>query len=284
MKRRHWLPFLTLAVLCCGTAHAGDPAKKALKGLRAAAKDEVAALHASLKDDRFVLFAALDAVDAVVAVGAGSTAEAQDLFDELMAYQASSREGLTAALDGFYSKAADLLNAYQASHPGEQPRGFAFGDEVGLDEFTADVRAELTKSLASVHKRAAKTVKALEKKAGLTALVRIQPPPVPEYRFAASTPGDDGGYVEPTIDVLVTVSDPAVANDGIIHLGGSAVDTTSVMVGFQFFNGGGFGPANPLPGDRWEKRYLDRAEVNHIITLWDFDCPEIRVKEAIGVR
>ena len=201
--------------------------KAAVKQVKAAAKTRLSLLDGALDGARVTLGADIDAFEVTVAGSGFSTAGAQQLADDLAAFQTTVEEALFRVAVDFASDAKLALATIDGAPLATIPLAFA-NLPGGIPE---QVRAAITKRLAktyrAVDKRLAKTSARVAANGTSTLFAVVDPPP--QLAFAFTDVHADSVLFDLAIDLRLSAG--AGPADGRMWVGGTTVigDTDLVV-------------------------------------------------------
>lgn len=228
------LAVLALAVTAPLHAGPGKAVKKAKGLLQKNAEAALKDYGKVLKARRATLTGALDAIDAQLKAGLlTSVGDVDDLFQALVDFQSVSwgdwQNARADLNDGVQEAFAVLVDA--AIDVEDYPADFQSGTGGRLDRIFEDFNDALAKACAQVRKRAAKTVKLFRNAEGIEVVVRLDPAlelRAPRYFFDGTPAWWQS--LPWTIDVMVTASDVAVDDDGVLFVAGTGWGTEALEV------------------------------------------------------
>lgn len=199
---------------------------KVVKQLAASRKTVVGDFKKALKNHRKALDTALDAIDAQLKAGTGSSTLVGDVFTALQAVQTATRDQIDLAEGQFAqarSGAMTLLASVGLSEPKDYPSDLVIESGGASDQIGRDIEAALSVSLDATTKRMRATADLFEDKLDLLISFKLGRPGIFHNRSVTETGGSSIYSIPLTIDVILAVSTPDVSNDAAIYLSGSGL-------------------------------------------------------------
>lgn len=277
---------LSLAVILGAgpTAHAANPAKKAVKALKKGTSSAMKDLSTNVKGFEKLLDANLDVLDLKLKQGSGTQFDVQTVFDALETYQASLANEMNDAGGALRLAllAAQPILTDAGIDSDDLPSGFYFGDGGVCDRYRDDVLAAVDKSLAAAEKRVMKTAALFEKHADVGVLVRLAPP-----RNLIEWPGMGSSTFTPlqhTISILLSSRPLATPDEGKIYASGNCYSNDTLTLASYSNPGPGFSTSITTYGNKWSRTVSSLGSGYHVIKLSVSGVTGGGAYGAIGVR
>jgi hypothetical protein len=284
---------LVLVLLAGAPASGATPEALAAKQLKAAEKGARQTLLASLASAQAELGSALGDVESSLATAVSPVDPGNALFDALATFQGAVFAARNLASSSQAQAARAALATLGSGLAGVYPDSFYPGDGSATAGFEKAVEKDLAKAYAKVGKRVAKTAGRFADQ-GFALRYRVLPPEATTARFWSEETVDFLTVLPPTIDLVVSFSDLAVAGDGRMRAAGSGtvlaggpIETGPLLVS-AFANPGTLATVDAQvaedDGNRWSTDFAGAPFVEGawLVTVAESVVPGDAV--SIGVR
>ena len=214
-----WLAVvLLLAVPAPGSG--ASPEKTAVKRVKDAMKTRVASFAAEVDAARNVLVARVDAFEVGVRLGQFTTLGAQQLVDDLAAYQTTVQEALFDVAVGIAADGKTALTTLAGGGPPLATITIALANHPGAepDQARTSIAKRLDKSYRAIAKRLAKTSSLVGRNGDATFFAALSPPP--QLWFAFTDLQGDAILFDFAIDLRASASE--TPGEGRLWVGGTS--------------------------------------------------------------
>jgi hypothetical protein len=198
--------------------------KEATDQFKAAVTTAVKKLKSDLQLAKKALQSDLQIYEDAVNSGAIIADETGNVFQELVEFQGSVQNAASATATAVEEAGNAALAALADGAPltSSYPKDFSWGTGGALDKARKDVKTQIDQLYKSMGIRIRKTVKTLAKN-GATLSLELRPPAfVQNFYFTDQAHLHQGNVF--SLDIILAVNRPELAEDGLIWLGGAATN------------------------------------------------------------